>query len=227
MFLQSLRVVICRGGVLEDTFWSPWPWPRRSSPWPRGLKSSKIGLSSARGQHYFLNRLKFCWKAPETSKKIWEDFFLFSSSGNCLKKKFWRPFSPEKKFWRPFFWDCVKNFFWKPSFFGEHLRLCPWSLALVSRGSVLGLEIFLCPWLWPRALCPRLHLWLYHTSTRHPLFLLKLYFTMKHLLSIYHCPHFLSILHIDPDISLHEHCLDRIVFRVLSLLFLISISLAL
>ena len=56
----------CRGGVLEDVlgledvledrFWSPWPWPRRSSPWPwpRGLKSSKIGLSSARGQHFFL-----------------------------------------------------------------------------------------------------------------------------------------------------------------------------
>ena len=50
-----------RGGVLEDvlgledTFWSPWPWPRRSSPWPwpRSLKSSKIALSSARGQHYF------------------------------------------------------------------------------------------------------------------------------------------------------------------------------
>ena len=43
-----------RGGVLEDRFWSPWPWPRRSSPWPRGLKSSKIGLSSARGQQCFL-----------------------------------------------------------------------------------------------------------------------------------------------------------------------------
>ena len=42
------------GGVLEevigleDTFWSPWPCPR-------GLKFLKIGLSSARGQHYFLN----------------------------------------------------------------------------------------------------------------------------------------------------------------------------
>ena len=33
---------------LEDTFSSPWPWPR-------SLKSSKIALSSARGQHYFLN----------------------------------------------------------------------------------------------------------------------------------------------------------------------------
>ena len=27
---------------------SPWPWP-----WPRSLRSSKIALSSARGQHYF------------------------------------------------------------------------------------------------------------------------------------------------------------------------------
>ena len=34
--------------------------------------------------------------------------------------------------------------------------------SLTSRGgvlgnSVLGLEFFLCPWPWPRALCPRLH----------------------------------------------------------------------
>ena len=29
---------------------SPWPWPL-----PRSLKSTKIALSSARGQHYFLN----------------------------------------------------------------------------------------------------------------------------------------------------------------------------
>ena len=57
---------------------------------------------------------------------------------------------PEKVFWRSFF------------FFGERLRLCPWSLA--SRGSVLGkavlgLGFFLFPWPWPPALCPRLHLW--------------------------------------------------------------------
>ena len=44
-------------------------------------------------------------------------------------------------------------------------------MSLVSSIPVLGLEsvclrkgcpwprIFLCPWLWPRALCPRLHLW--------------------------------------------------------------------
>ena len=57
-------------------------------------------------------------------------------------------------------------------FFGEHLRLCLWSLALASSIPVLGLERVCprkeCPWPrvfvfpWPsRALCPRLHLcWL-------------------------------------------------------------------
>ena len=71
---------------------------------------------------------------------------------------------------RLFFRDRLKKNF-DHLFFGEHLRLCPWSLALASSISVLGLErvcprkgcpwpwprIFLCPW--PRALCPRLHFW--------------------------------------------------------------------
>ena len=64
---------------------------------------------------------------------------------------------------------CKKSL--KTFFFGERLRLCPWSLALASSILVLGLErfsprkgcpwpwIFLCPWPWPRALCPQLHLW--------------------------------------------------------------------
>ena len=78
-----------------------------------------------------------------------------------------------------FFGDRLKNFC--EVFFGEHLRLCPWSLALASSIPVLGLEsvcprkgcpwpwawlwiFFLCPWPWPRALCPRLHL--FKTPTR-------------------------------------------------------------
>ena len=52
----------------------------------------------------------------------------------------WR--SPEKKL-------ILKTFF-----FGERLRLCPWSLALASSIPVLGLERFCprkgCPWPWPR-----------------------------------------------------------------------------
>ena len=79
----------------------------------------------------------------------------------------------EKFFGKTFFCgDRLKNFCEDLIFFfGKHLRLCPWSLALASSIPVLGLEsvcprkgcswpwprIFLCPW--PRALCPRLHLW--------------------------------------------------------------------
>ena len=54
-FTISHTSLIIRGGVLKDvlglkdTFSSPWPWPR-------SLKSSKIALSLAQGQHYFLNR---------------------------------------------------------------------------------------------------------------------------------------------------------------------------
>ena len=58
--------------------------------------------------------------------------------------------------------------------------LGPWPrafLSLASRVSVLGkavlglgLGFFLCPWPWPRALCPRLHLWFrdFGFTTRKP-----------------------------------------------------------
>ena len=62
-----------------------------------------------------------------------------------------------KIFWKTTFrGDRLKNFcedlfFF---FFGEHLRLCPWSLALASSIPVLGLESVCprncCPWPWPR-----------------------------------------------------------------------------
>ena len=73
-----------------------------------------------------------------------------------------------KIFWKTFFWgDRKKNFcedlfffeiawkiFVKTFFFGEHLRLCPWSLALASSIPALGLERVCprkgCPWPWPR-----------------------------------------------------------------------------
>ena len=52
----------------------------------------------------------------------------------------------------PMNWKLPEKLFWRPFFFGKHLRLCLWSLAFVSRRSVLGkaalgLGFFLCPWL--------------------------------------------------------------------------------
>ena len=53
---------------LKDS--SPWPWPR-------SLKSSKIGLSSARGQHYFLNSWNFVGKRQKPRGKFANTFFVF------------------------------------------------------------------------------------------------------------------------------------------------------
>ena len=88
--------------------------------------------------------LKSYWKTADTSRKRCEDFFVFLN---------WR--SPEI-FLKTFM------FVWR--------TLVPVSLALSI--SVLGIkkvcprravylasDFFLCPWPWPRALCPRLHLW--------------------------------------------------------------------
>ena len=91
--------------------------------------------------------LKFRWKTPETLRKICKDLSLVSSSRDCLKKNFWRPFTPEKNFWRLFFLRLPeKNF--EDLFFGEHLRLCPWpweGLSLASKFfCVLGLGLEPC-----------------------------------------------------------------------------------
>ena len=63
----------------------------------------------------------------------------------------------EKFFGKRFFCgDRLKKFCEDLSFFffGEHLRLCPWSLALASSIPVLGLESVCprkgCSWPWPR-----------------------------------------------------------------------------
>ena len=53
----------------------------------------------------FFEPLKFCRKEPKTAQKIFEDLFLFSSSGNCLNKFFEDLFLRllEKIFWKTFF----------------------------------------------------------------------------------------------------------------------------
>ena len=54
----------------------------------------------------------------------------------------------------PMNWRSPEKNFLKTFFFGEHVRMCPWSLALASSISVLGLERVCprksCPCPWPR-----------------------------------------------------------------------------
>ena len=101
----------------------------------------------------FFEPLKFCWKAPETSQKICEDIFLFSSSGNRLKKIFEDLFRLKKIFEDLFLRLLEKNFL--KTFFFENTCACvlrpwPWpreglSLALASKFfCVLGLGLEPC-----------------------------------------------------------------------------------
>ena len=60
----------------------------------------------------------------------------------------------EKFYGKRFFVEIAWKIFVKTFFFGEHLRLCPWFLALASGIPILGLESVCprkgCPWPWPR-----------------------------------------------------------------------------
>ena len=81
----------------------------------------------------FFELLKFC--------EALENFFGKRFFVEIARKIFVKTFF----FFFFFFGDRLKNF----CDFGEHLRLCPWSLALASSIPVLGLES-VCPWPWPR-----------------------------------------------------------------------------
>ena len=101
--------------------------------------------------------------------------YLCPTKASSLEKFWCRHFmwlvvkaSPNQKIWvRQWIGDRLKKTFEDLFFFfGEHLRLCPWSLAssipvlglkrVCPRKAVLGPGFFLCPW--PRTLCPRFHL---------------------------------------------------------------------
>ena len=83
---------------------------------------------------------KHSWEVIHTdadwdTKWAWCDFWAFFL--NC-----WNFVDPLKKILESvFYWRTPEKNFWRPFFFGEHLRLCPWPrafLSLASRGSVLG-----------------------------------------------------------------------------------------
>ena len=150
--LEALNVSLC-----NKQRWRPrgrsWAW--RTDFEVLGLEGQVLGLgleASSPG--------KLACPRLEDSSIFWIVKILWSAW-----KIFWKTFfcgDRLKNFCE--FEDRLKNFCEDFFFFGEHLRLCPWSVALASRVSVLGkavlgLGFFLCRWPWPRALCPRLHLW--------------------------------------------------------------------
>ena len=67
--------------VLEDTFWSPWPWPRSTKSLALALASKPQVLENCpvlgSRTALFFEQLKSRWKTPETSRKICEHLFCF------------------------------------------------------------------------------------------------------------------------------------------------------
>ena len=85
--------------------------------------------------------------------------YLCPTKTSSFKNFWWRHFmwfqkfpSQSKILAAPINWRAPEKLLWRIVFFGEHLRLCPWSLALSI--PVLGLERVYprqgCPWPWPR-----------------------------------------------------------------------------
>ena len=124
-------VNICSGRYCQR--WSPQgrPWPRGR---PRGhiLKSLALALAS---------RPQVLENWPVLGSRTAVFFGMLKFCGAL-----------ETFFGKRFFVEIAWKIFMKTFFFGEHLCLCPWSLA--SSIPVLGLESVCprkgCPWPWPR-----------------------------------------------------------------------------
>ena len=122
-------------------------WSPRGRPWPRGRPRGHILKSLA-----LASRPQVLENWPVLGSRT-AVFFELLKFCEALEKFFGKRFfcgDRLKNFWEDLF------FFWRSPafFFGEHLRLCPWSLALASSIPVLGLESVCprkgCPWPWPR-----------------------------------------------------------------------------
>ena len=118
-------------------------WSPRGRPWPRGRPRGHIlkSLALASRPQVLEN-----WPALGSRTALFFESLKFCGA---LEKFFRKRFFVEIA-WKIF----VKTFFFFFFFFGEHLRLCPWSLALASSIPVLGLESVCprkgCSWPWPR-----------------------------------------------------------------------------
>ena len=128
---------------LEDTFWSPWPWTRRSSPWPWPRSPRKCPVLGSRTALFW-----FVKNGPLP----WSSFHFTLEKGRNLAENLRRLFSfflRTPDFSRKIGVSSRKDLF----FFWEHLRLVflassILSLALrisVLEKSVLGLGFFFVP----------------------------------------------------------------------------------
>ena len=93
-----ISTLFSSGGVLkevlglEDTFWSPWRWPERSSPWARSLQVLKNALSSAEDSTVFwiVKNGPWSWlflRHLEERQNICKDLFFLTTS-EILRKIF-------------------------------------------------------------------------------------------------------------------------------------------
>ena len=125
---QNIVFVYLNRNICWQQRWSP-----RGRSWPRGRPRGHILKSLA-----LASRPQVLENWPVLGSRT-AVFFELLKFCEALENFFVR--SLEKFLWRPFSF-----------FFGEHLRLCPWSLALASNIPVLGLESVCprkgCPWPW-------------------------------------------------------------------------------
>ena len=140
----------------EDLFSRCQRWSPRGRPWPRGrprLEGQVLGLGF--GLEASSPRKLACPRLEDSSifwtvKILWSAWKIFWKTFSCGDRL--KNFREDLFFFLEIAWKIfVKTFFF---LFGEHKRLCPWSLALASNIPVLGLESVCprkgCPWPWPR-----------------------------------------------------------------------------
>ena len=138
-----LEVILGLENVLEDTFWSNWSWPRRSSP-------QKLHCSRLEDSAFFWTVAILLENVRNLAENLREPFLCFSSGEH--QKNFFEDL---------FFWRTLAPVSLVLGLGLEHSCSSP-RKDLSSEGLSLTLasDFFLCPWPWPPALCPWLHLWL-------------------------------------------------------------------
>ena len=109
--------------VLEDTFWSPWPW---LCPWslkslaskPQVLENCPVLRSRTA---LFFEQLKFRWKTPKTLRKFCEHLFCFPHLEHRRRQEKGGRGPPNWNFTNAKMWQkCFFNFGFFLAFFADN-----------------------------------------------------------------------------------------------------------